>query len=450
MELVKRFHRPVPRYTSYPPAPQFGALRETAYRRELLFWEEGKKPLSLYIHIPFCKSMCLFCACSVVLNRDPLKQERYLEALFREIELLPFLGKVKVAQLHLGGGTPTSLTEGQFARLMERLKRRFFWEETAEISIEIDPRTVYADGGKKLSALRALGFNRVSFGVQDLNPAVQEAVRRRQSEEATEETYRRARALGFSGINFDLIYGLPLQTVESFQKTAQAIASWKPDRIALFSYAKVPWIKPHQKAIPEKALPSKEEKLALYLAAREIFLKAGYVGIGMDHFARAEDPLAEAFSKGKLMRNFQGYSLPLADDLLGLGMSAIGFIGGLYAQNEKEIASYEASCFAGRLPVRLGYFLTEEDRKRRWAIQSLMCHFSLDKSAFFAEFQVPFDAVFHREREKIASLCQEGLLAEREGSLEATPLGQIFIRHVASTFDAYFEPEGKGLYSSGI
>lgn len=446
--FIKRFNRAVPRYTSYPTAPQFYPLQQTEYRKTLLRWEAKKKPLSLYIHIPFCKTMCLFCACSVVLNRDPKRQKTYVETLSREIDLLPFFHRPELTQVHFGGGTPTSLKEEEFVSLVEKLKKRFFWQEKAEISIEIDPRTVSADGGIKLKTLRALGFNRVSFGVQDLDPKVQEAVRRRQSEEVSEETYRKARALGFSGINLDLIYGLPYQTVESFTRTAQTIASWQPDRIALFSYARVPWIKPHQKAIAEETLPQGEEKLRLYLAARSIFMKAGYVPIGMDHFARREDPLTQAFLEKKLTRNFQGYSLPLAEDLLGLGMSAIGFVDGLYAQNEKDLESYQRAVFQGRLPVKLGYVLDEEDKKRRWVIQSLMCHFSLDKEAFQRRFQIPFEKMF--DETTTGPLLAGGLLVEKGTHFIATPLGELFIRHVASAFDAHFRSGEVPLYSSGV
>lgn len=430
---INLWNRSVPRYTSYPTAPQFYAVAESDYVAKLASFS---KPLSIYIHIPFCKSMCLFCGCSVVLNRKPERQSDYLRSLFKEIELVAsrFAYKPTVAQLHLGGGTPTSLTEEQFEQLMAHLHTHFHFALNAEISIEIDPRTVYADQGKKLSKLKQLGFNRISFGVQDLDPVVQEAVRRRQSEEMTSATYYKARELGFQGINVDLIYGLPHQTVERFNKTAEKLIALKPDRIAFYSYAKVPWLKEHQKAIPDETLPSTEEKFQIYVNARARFIEAGYVGIGMDHFGLPEDSITKAYFAQKLMRNFQGYSIQLAEDMIGFGLTSIGFIDNAYFQNVKDLQEYQSCIARNAIPVHRGYLLKPDDILRRQAIQSLMCHFELDKKQY-------------GHLADVEPLIEQGLLEETDEKLMATETGRLFIRIVASAFDAYLN---NGQFSKSI
>lgn len=435
VQLLMKWNRPVPRYTSYPTAPQFYAVEESQVRDKLASFDRTKKPLSLYFHIPFCKTMCLFCGCSVVLNRKPERQSAYLSHLLREIELVAaqFSTRRPVAQLHLGGGTPTSLTEEEFEQLMEKVHAHFTLAPGAEISIEIDPRTVYADQGRKLEKLKQLGFNRVSFGVQDLDPIVQEAVRRRQSEEMTVVTYYRARELGFEGINIDLIYGLPHQTVARFIKTAEKLLELKPDRIAFYSYAKIPWLKEHQKAIPDETLPTTEEKFQIYVEARNRFIQGGYTAIGMDHFALSSDSMARAYANKTLTRNFQGYSVQLAEDMIGFGMSSIGFLENAYFQNLKELESYQAAVAQNHLPIHRGYFLNEEDIIRRQAIQSLMCHFEIGKEkSYLAD---------------IESLKKEGWIEEAADKYVATPMGRLFIRLVASAFDAYLT---KGTYSRAV
>lgn len=438
-----RWNRSVPRYTSYPTAPQFYSLGLSDAVSALKRFDESKRPLSLYLHIPFCRSMCLFCGCSVILNRRPEKQAAYVDLICREIALAAreFSSKRKVTQLHFGGGTPTMLTEEEFDRILTALHVAFSIDAAAEISIEIDPRTVYADGGKKLRYLHRAGFTRVSFGVQDLDPQVQEAVRRRQSEEMTVETFRMAREIGFSGINLDLIYGLPFQTTERFQKTARRIAEMQPDRIAFFSYAKIPWMKEHQKAMPEEAEPSVEEKFQIYVDARKIFLDAGYEAIGMDHFSLSSDSLTKAFHEKTLWRNFQGYSLKLAEDLLGFGVTSIGYMDSAFLQNVKTIDEYRREIEAGRLPVLRGFVLGEEDHRRRWVIQRLMCHFELDKREFERLFSIPFDVHFASVRAQLEALKKEGMLEESSDQLLPTELGCLFIRLIASAFDAYLKPE---------
>ncbi len=430
---LSRMNRAVPRYTSYPTALQFQAVDESLYKTHLA--QLGKLPISLYIHLPFCRTMCLFCGCSTVLNRRPERQTLYLDWLLHEIALVSEIVQAPISQLHLGGGTPTSLTIPEFDLLLSSLHRSFSFEPNAELSIEIDPRTVYSDEGEKLKALKRLGFNRVSFGVQDLDPKVQEAVKRRQSEEMSRKTFEMARALAFDGINIDLIYGLPFQTLCTFTRTVDVISTWQPDRIALFSYAKVPWLKKHQNAIPEEALPSTEEKFAIYTKARQLFMERGYTAIGMDHFALDSDSLSLGYRSGKLYRNFQGYSLNLAENMIGLGMSSIGFVEHAYFQNHRELEAYGASLEARRLPIARGLVLTPEDRLRRWVIQELMCRFQVDKRQCEALFSIHFDT--HFQNSPLAPLKADGLLEETHDKLIPTPLGRLLIRLVAAAFDAY-------------
>jgi oxygen-independent coproporphyrinogen-3 oxidase len=452
LDQLMRLDRPLPRYTSYPTAPEWGEISPNSYQNALIQFDQTAQPLSLYVHIPFCKTMCLYCGCSVVLNRRPENEVRYVDYLMREISLIAdrFQHRHPVVQLHFGGGTPTKLSEEQLERLMTHLHRCLPLAPNAEIAIEIDPRTVVEDQGRKLRHLRALGFNRVSFGVQDTDPKVQEAVKRRQSYEMTRETYELARDLGFDGINIDLIYGLPYQTCASFADTAEKIAALRPDRIAFFSYAKVPWLKPHQKAIPDAALPTTAEKFQIYLSARRTFLSHGYLGIGMDHFALREDELARAYRSGTLHRNFQGYTVKRAEEMLGLGITAVGSCSHGYFQNAKELSEYYASLDQGILPVRRGMFLQPEDLLRRWVIQSLMCHFTLDKNAFSARFGTDFGLHFADQRETLAALQAEGLILDTPECLSATPLGQLFIRHVAAPFDAYLSAQRLRRFSQAV
>lgn len=400
---LEKWNVSVPRYTSYPTAPQFHVLEKGIVAHHFSHFGTIDKPLSLYIHIPFCKSMCLFCGCSVILNRRPEKQAHYLKLLLKELDLVAsfFPKKKRLSQLHLGGGTPTSFDEEQLCCLMRAVQQTFLFEKGAEISIEVDPRTVFADQAEKLKTLKQLGFNRISFGVQDLDPNVQEAVKRRQSEEMTVSTFLHARRLGFDGINIDLIYGLPLQTQESFQKTAVKILELKPDRISFFSYAKVPWLKAHQKAIREADLPSSLEKFQIYATTRRFLMENGYVAIGMDHFAQQSDTLAEAYREERLIRNFQGYSVGASDDLIGLGVSAIGFVNGMYVQNVKSIEEYESQLEKGHLPILRGFLLGADDVVRKWVIGQMMCCFRVDKEAFEREFHVPFDHYFASERKRL-------------------------------------------------
>lgn len=452
VEMLTRLDRPLPRYTSYPTAPSWGDMGSRQYREALQRFDQEPRSLSLYLHIPFCRSMCLYCGCSVVLNRRPENEGRYVDYLLREIDLVAecLQGVHPVGQVHLGGGTPTQLSEPLMERVVRRLRERFQFAADAEVAIEIDPRTVVEDNGSKLRHLKHLGFNRVSFGVQDTDPRVQEAVKRRQSYEMTRDTYLLACELGFHGVNVDLIYGLPHQTVATFSETVRKITELKPSRIALFSYARVPWLKPHQKAIPEDALPSTEEKFAIYVLARNYFLDNGYVGIGMDHFALEDDEIARAYRNGKLYRNFQGYTVRRAEDMIGLGITAVGDIGGGYFQNVKELSQYYAILDRGELPTARGLLLQPQDVQRRWVIQQLMCHFALDKQLFAQRYGEPFDDCFSVESAALRELEQQGLVVNSSSHLSVTQIGRLFIRHVAAAFDAYLSKPGERRFSQVV
>lgn len=430
-DLLTNLHQPAPRYTSYPTAVDFFEMDANIYSEHL---SKVQEPLSLYLHIPFCEKMCLFCGCSVVLNRKEEVEEAYTQALIEEIKMVfAITGKKKVTQLHFGGGTPTKLEINLLKKIMETLHASFSIEE--EIAIEIDPRTVFADQGKKLKELRNLGFNRISFGVQDTNKIVQEAIKRRQSLEMTQQTFFLAKELGFTSINLDLIYGLPYQTLDTFAKTCEDILALHPDRIAFFSYAKVPWIKPHQKAIKEASLPSFQEKFQIYSHARQKFLEKGYVAIGMDHFALAHDPIAQAYHTKTLKRNFQGYTTTDANHLIGFGMTAIGFLGNGYFQNVKTLAEYHEKIKKNIFPTHRGYLLSEEDLFRKSIIHQLMCQFELSKT-FEEKTLLP---LLKKLAPQIDVFKKQGLLTENEEKLQVTKLGELFVRNIACIFDSFSE-----------
>ncbi len=453
LDLLLSLDKPIPRYTSYPTAPEWSPLSADLYKQSLEKLAATDSCLSLYFHIPFCKTMCLFCGCSVVLNRKPENEERYVEYLIKEMELVyAILGRKRtLEQLHFGGGTPTKLSCEQLEKLFIEIQKRYSFAPHAEIAIEIDPRTVYEDRGEKLHLLRALGFNRVSFGVQDLNPKVQEAVRRYQSLEMTQYTYDLARACGFTGINFDLIYGLPYQTLETFKETITKIIELRPDRLSLFSYARIPWLKQHQKAIKDETLPTAEEKFRIYLMARNALARAGYKAIGMDHFAIDSDEMAKGYSEKRLQRNFQGYTVLECNDLLQFGVTAIGYTQNGYFQNVKELSTYYELLDKAVLPVFRGKILHEDDLLRRWVIQRLMCDFYIDKEQFFERYQIPFDSYFKEELERVKPLAALGLVVDDAKLFQATATGELFIRNITSCFDYYLaQKDGHKQFSKAI
>ncbi len=434
----------VPRYTSYPTANVWGDVHSREYEVALENLPKDES-ISLYVHIPFCHSMCLYCGCSVVLNRDPAKEERYVQGLISEIErVVGFLKTQRnVIQIHFGGGTPTKLSSHLLKKIIDFLRHAFNVLPEAEIAIEIDPRSVSESGYQKLEDLKKIGFNRVSFGVQDTNQAVQEAIKRRQSLEITKETLFRARELGFDQVNIDLIYGLPLQTRATFRDTIEIIGhELAPDRIALFSYAKVPWMKPHQKAIPDALLPSLEEKFLMYLDARKRLVQEGYTAIGMDHFAHSSDPLSQRFRSKSLQRNFQGYTVLDCRTMISFGITAISDLPQGYFQNTKSLDEYYAIIDESTsLPTQKGILTSYDDHIRRYIINELMCHFELDIQKvekmwnidFFSYFSEALPALEWFLENKFASISSERKL------LSIAPKGELFVRNIAAAFDVSYQ-----------
>jgi len=440
-ELLSQLDIHGPRYTSYPTADRFHAgFDDRAYAVALaaragLVRHRAAAPLSLYVHIPFCESVCYYCACNKVITRHHERASEYLDALETEIELhRAALGpSPPLSQLHLGGGSPTFLSDAELARLMAALQRGFGVAPGAELSIEVDPRTV--DAGR-LAHLRSLGFNRISFGVQDFDPAVQRAVHREQSEAMVRSLIEAARALGFSSINTDLIFGLPLQTPASFARTVAQIGALRPDRIALYAYANLPQRFKPQRRIQAADLPPAAARVQMLQQAIEGFLAQGYRYIGMDHFALPEDELAQAQQQGRLQRNFQGYCTQPAGDLIGLGVSAIGSVGATHAQNAKTLPEYFEALRQGRFAVVHGLALDAEDLLRRDVIMALMCRGRVDFAAIEAAHAIAFERHFAPELARLERYVEIGLVRLQPGAIEVTPTGWFFVRVLAMVFDA--------------
>jgi len=448
-EFLEKYNRPGPRYTSYPTAPvwqeKFGPDDLIAVFTEA---EAARTPVSLYMHIPFCESLCLFCACNVVIRKDRSVALPYLETLKREID--HFARHVsrdrKVIQFHWGGGTPTYLTPGQLEDLFGCARERFSFAPDAEIGVEVDPR---ATSIGHLATFRRLGFNRLSMGVQDFNPEVQRTVHRIQPYEMTRDMVLNSRALGFESINLDLIYGLPYQTAASFAKTIDQVLTLEPDRVALFSYAHVPWLKKQQGSF-QSHLPEGMEKFRIFRTGLERFLRAGYIYIGMDHFARPTDELAIAQINRTLHRNFQGYTTKAGAALYGLGVSAISGIGPAYAQNYRDVAGYQAAVEKRGLATMRGYRMNNDDLIRRAVISRLLCHTVVHKAEIEREYGICFDDYFSAELERLKEFCNDGLASVTSDEIRVTMLGRVFIRNVAMTFDAYLReqtPESPQLFS---
>ncbi|MDP2654235.1 MAG: oxygen-independent coproporphyrinogen III oxidase [Candidatus Omnitrophota bacterium] len=437
-KTIQKYDVPGPRYTSYPTAPEWSdEVTPAVYAGKLAAFGQSEKTLSLYIHIPFCESMCYFCACMVAIRKQEEHYgDDYLKSLFREIDLIAgHIGRRKtIRQLHWGGGTPTFLSEGQLQKLFARIASHFDIDFAGEVAIEIDPRRVTRG---KLQLLQKLGFNRVSMGIQDFDAKVQETVNRIQPFERVEEVNAWCRELGFLSINFDLIYGLPLQTRESFRDTVAKVIALKPDRIALYSFAYLPWMKKHQTKLDTADLPGTDQKLEIFLEARGMFLNNGYDAIAMDHFALKNDELAVAFRGGTLYRNFMGYTVKPADEYVGAGVSAIGFLEHTYVQNHKTLPEYTKALDSGALPVERGKVLSLDDRARRWTINALICQFEVDKLKFADEFHTDFDRYFQKEQPHIEACVRDRLLEAGERSLKVTELGKFFIRNICMGFDWY-------------
>lgn len=439
-ELLARYDRPGPRYTSYPTAPHFlPDFAADEYRAALAHAApRSGEPLSMYIHIPFCEARCTYCGCNVVIAPRRGIEDSYLDAVERELaHVAAALGERRsVAQLHWGGGTPTYLTPAQCRRLYATFSRHFCLTPGAEVAIEVDPCVTTDD---HLTTLRELGFNRISMGLQDLSPEVQRAVRRVQPLELTRHQVELARRLGFSSVNLDLIYGLPYQTPESFAGTVeQVITELAPDRVAVFSYAHVPWIKPQQKELESLPRPRGWEKFLIFRAAAERFLAAGYTFIGMDHFARPGDELASALASGTLHRNFMGYTVQPGTDLIGVGVTSIGDVGGSYVQNEKNLARYGRAALAGGFPVERGRRRSREDDLRGAAIRRLICTFALGFEWLRRSFDIEPEQYFARELDELRQgFVPDGLVSVDAGGVRVLPRGRIFIRNICMPFDAY-------------
>lgn len=444
-ELLQRFDVPGPRYTSYPTADRFvEAFTETDYGQALVQRRNGPAgltmPLSLYVHIPFCESLCYYCACNKIITKHHNRAVSYLRYLSREIDLhTAQLGEGQtVTQLHLGGGTPTFLSDDELRELMAMLRRSFTMVPGGEYSIEIDPRTV---DGSRLRALADMGFNRLSFGVQDFDPDVQKAVHRIQPFEQVSELMAQAREVGFDSINVDLIYGLPRQTPESFARTLAQVAQLRPDRIALYAYAHLPERFKPQRRITTADLPGAAAKVAMLTQSLAAFMAAGYVYIGMDHFALPNDALAVAKRQGRLHRNFQGYSTQPDCDLIGLGVSAIGRIGATYSQNAKTMEEYCDHLDQGRLPVVRGLALNRDDLARRAVIMALMCQGQVLFESIELAWLLDFRSYFAAELEQLRSLADEGLVLLDESGIQVTAQGWFFVRAVAMVFDRYLQAD---------
>lgn len=440
-ELIRRYDVNGPRYTSYPTAAQFTSnfdpLKYVAAARNSND-DPIPVPLSLYLHLPFCQSPCYYCACTRVITRHHSKVEAYLKRLYREIELQAALfdRDRTVRQLHLGGGTPTMLTSEELQELMDVLRRHFSLSggPQREFGIEVDPRTVTPES---IHSLADLGFNRISFGVQDFNLKVQQAVNREQSQEHTLSLISTARDAGFNSINADLIYGLPYQTPATFSETLDTLIDAKPDRLAIYNYAHMPDMFKAQRLISMDTLPDAETKLALLELSIEKLTAAGYEYIGMDHFALPSDSLVDALHRGTLQRNFQGYSTSVECDLIGMGMSAIGMLGDTYSQNIKSLPEYSARMDSGQLAVNRGLVMTADDRVRRALLQQLTCQGRVTYRLYEQHFDVDFHRYFAAELRDIEDMAADGLVRLDGEGFVLTPSGRLLMRAVAMVFDAY-------------
>lgn len=439
LELIRRYDQSGPRYTSYPTAVEFhDGFGETNYREACARSNESDRPLSLYFHLPFCDTVCFYCACNKVATKDRSQAQPYLDRVDRELQMQGALfgADRRVEQLHWGGGTPTFINRDQMAELMDNTRRRFRLadDEVGEYSIEVDPRE--ADAGI-VALLRRLGFNRMSLGVQDFDPAVQRAVNRIQTEQETLAVLEAARAEGFRSVSIDLIYGLPFQTVDSFRRTLDRIVEFAPDRLSVFNYAHLPQRFMPQRRIDEADLPPPRAKLDILEATGKLLAGAGYVYIGMDHFARPDDELARAQRDGSLYRNFQGYSTHADCDLVGLGVTSIGKVENTYSQNRRTLDEYYADIDAGRLPVFRGIELSRDDEIRRDVITRLICNFALDFAAVERARGIDFADYFADALAALEPMRTDGLLDLDGKGIRVLPKGRLLIRNVCMVFDAY-------------
>lgn len=445
IDTLLKYDKPGPRYTSYPTAPvwveEFGPDK---FKEKVIETNSGKdlSPLSLYFHLPFCYSLCFYCGCNSIITKERSHSSEYLSYIKKELEnISQHINKGrKVVQLHWGGGSPDFLRPSEMETLYSLITTYFTISDDAEVGVELDPRETTS---AHVKTLKGLGFNRISMGVQDFDPIVQKAVNRMQPEGMTRRLVTWCRELGFYSVNIDLIYGLPNQTVDSFKRTVDKIIEINPDRIALFNYAHVPWMKKHQKMIKEWMLPTGREKLEILKSAIERFTESGYVYIGMDHFAKPENELNIAQREKTLYRNFQGYTTKAGCDLYGFGMTSISMVGNCYTQNQKELEDYYSAVDAGILPVYRGYELNNDDILRRHIITRLMCDFELIKADVEKKFEIVFDEYFSKELQKLEPLRDDGLLVLHPDRLEITDSGRVLTRNIAMVFDVYLDVPGK-------
>ena len=449
--ILPRYAIEGPRYTSYPTAPvwkesfdvdQFKTELAGGTAEAVSLAGEGDG-LSLYVHVPFCRSLCHFCACNKIITSNAELPQRFLDTIEREVAAVrEATGPRTASQQHWGGGTPTYLTPDQLTRLFGIVTDAFPMRAGAEVSIEVDPRVTTDE---HVEALRACGFNRISMGVQDVDPKVQQAIHRIQPVEQTRHLVEVSRAAGFSGVNFDLIYGLPYQTEESFARTLEQVLELAPDRIALYSYAHVTWLAKQQRGFERKDLPGPSTKLRIMLDAIEYFLDAGYRFIGLDHFAKPEDELSEALVDRTLRRNFMGHTTQAGVDLIGFGPSAISELRASYAQSHRKLEDWQNAVREHGLATMRGHQLTRDDIERRWVIGRLMCHGELRADEFAAIFNHPFASRFARELQQLEPFAADALVEQAsDGSLVVTPLGRLLVRNIAMVFDAYLADQKKG------
>lgn len=447
--LIRKFDVSGPRYTSYPTADRFNQdYNAQTYVQYLQQRQsiENPRPLSVYVHLPFCQSLCYFCACNKIITQDTSRFDTYLDYLEKELELVsPHLGNKRFArQLHLGGGTPTFGSDASLQRLMDMLNKHFEFSDDAEISIEIDPRTI---SDSRLASLSAMGFNRTSFGVQDFNRSVQEAVNRVQPLEMVEAALASSRKHGFGSINMDLIYGMPRQTIDTIHETLDHVIRLRPERIALYNYAHLPHRFKAQRLINEAELPTAEDRLQIFMMATRRLIEQGYVYIGLDHFALPDDELSLAGQDGSLHRNFQGYTTRSECDMLGLGLSAIGKIGSSYNQNVRTINTYYDAIDKGQLPIDKGYELSKDDTLRGEIIMTIMCSMSVDFQAINTQHNIDFKKYFATELSRLQPYIQADLLDIDDNHIAVTPKGRLFVRAIGMVFDNYINQPTGSTYS---
>lgn len=450
IDQIAKYNTPGPHYTSYPPTVHFGSgLAETEVRQEITNQRDSERPLSLYFHLPFCNTLCWYCGCNTSITKNQEASARYVKALVEEVRTAAGICGHKriVRQIHLGDGTPTFLLPSELTELGDAIRRNFRLSAEVEAGVEIDPRRLTRE---HVAALRNAGMNRVSMGVQDFSHRVQQAVNRIQSFEQTEQVTAWFREAGIQSLSVDLIYGLPHQTVNSFSSTLDKVLALEPDRLAVFSYAHVPWMKPAQKLLERAALPSAAVKLGILKLTVERLAAEGYVYVGMDHFARPGDELVRAQQAGTLQRNFQGYSTHRGTDILGFGVSAISQTEDYYWQNTKDLEAYYSVVDRGGLPVSGGYSMTPEDKLRRRVIMQIMCNLGLDYDVFSAELGINFREHFAHEIASLADLEADGLLRCASSGFEVTEVGRLLVRSIAMRFDPDMRVKAENTYSRTI